>query len=98
MNPENYDPPTFEEVMREKEDTITALRSEVEKGRALAMLAHDTIAALEAQLSARDADVRALRQFANATWREFRAAARMCGLLDLAGNPTALLTGEESER
>jgi hypothetical protein len=29
MNSENYDPPTFEEVMREKEDTITALRAEV---------------------------------------------------------------------
>ena len=47
-----------------------------------------------AALLARDAEVRALRQFANATWREFRAAARMCGLLDLAGNPTPLLTGE----
>ena len=29
MNPENYDLPTFEEVIREKEDTITALRAEL---------------------------------------------------------------------
>lgn len=35
MNPENYDLPTFEEVIREKEDTITALRAEVEEWRRL---------------------------------------------------------------
>lgn len=68
MNPENYDPPSFEEVMREKEDTITALRAEVERlGRytdnAQGQVAQHVkeINALRSQLSARDAEVRALR-------------------------------------
>jgi hypothetical protein len=69
MNPENYDPPTFEEVMREKEDTITALRAEVERlngqaayWEAIARKGEKREEALEAEIAARDAEVRALRE------------------------------------
>ena len=75
MNPENYDPPSFEEVMREKEDTITALRAEVERltknedhlrktAGGWFDRAHERrleADELRSQLSARDAEVESLK-------------------------------------
>ena len=62
MNPENYDPPTFEEVMQEKEDTITALRDEVEVRKDMLALSESTVDLLRSQLSARDAEVEKLKR------------------------------------
>lgn len=109
MNPENFDQPTFAEILQTYEDAITALRAEVATGRALAMEAYNRIVALDAQLSARDAEVRALRGFAQDVYQQAADASPymrqfLLGLLieyniaDSNGHPTPLLTGEPGAR
>lgn len=83
MNPENFDQPTFAEILQTYEDDIASLRS---------------------QLSARVAEVRALRNFAKdceALWlnggvnvESLLLMLKMNALLDDDGHPTPLLTGE----
>jgi hypothetical protein len=94
----------LEGVAAKQQDEITALRAEVERQKASAIsLRLAYIADIDhyrSQLSARDAEVRALQGFAREVIENIygeglvKQMANAHGLLDDYGNPTPLLTGE----